>query len=148
MRIISILILLISLYSCILSEDIPESFDARVKWPNCVPKIQNQEGCGACYAFSISTAFSMRYCIRNNLPKIINFSAQNLLNCLGFGCTGGFPDEVWNYLYYNGITTEKCLSYKGGTRSCNSKCDSKNVKFDKYYAAGEFKTKINILIIY
>ena len=139
MRIIPILILLISLYSCILSEDIPESFDARVKWPNCIPKIQNQGGCGACYAFSISTAFSMRYCIRNNLPKIINFSAQNLLNCLGFGCTGGFPTEVWNYLYYNGITTEKCLSYKGGTRSCNSKCDSKNVKFDKYYAAGEFK---------
>ena len=103
MRIIPILILLISLYSCILSEDIPESFDARVKWPNCIPKIQNQGGCGACYAFSISTAFSMRYCIRNNLPKIINFSAQNLLNCLGFGCTGGFPDEVWNYLYYNGI---------------------------------------------
>ena len=57
MRIISILILLISLYSCILSEDIPESFDARVKWPNCVPKIQNQGGCGACYAFSISTVF-------------------------------------------------------------------------------------------
>ena len=80
----------------------------------------------------------MRYCIRNNLSKIINFSAQNLINCLS-GCIGDFPDVTWNYLHENGITTEKCLSYKGGTRSCNSKCDSNNVKFDKYYAAGEFK---------
>ena len=137
MRIISILILLISLYSCILSDDIPESFDARVKWPNCVPKIQNQGGCGACYAFSVSTAFSMRYCIRNNLSKIINFSAQNLINCLS-GCIGDFPDVTWNYLHENGITTEKCLSYKQGRRSCNLKCDWNNVIFDKYYAG---KTK-------
>ena len=137
MRIISILILLISLYSCILSDDIPESFDARVKWPNCVPKIQNQGGCGACYAFSVSTAFSMRYCIRNNLSKIINFSAQNLINCLS-GCIGDFPDVTWNYLHENGITTEKCLSYKQGRRSCNLKCDLNNVIFDTYYAG---KTK-------
>ena len=131
MRIISILILLISLYSCILSDDIPESFDARVKWPNCVPKIQNQGGCGDCYAFSVSTAFSMRYCIRNNLPEIIYFSAQNLVNCLS-GCKGEFPDVSWNFLNSSGITTEECLSYKGTQRDCNSKCDSNNVKFNKY----------------
>ena len=150
MRIISILILLISLYSCILSDDIPESFDARVKWPNCVPKIQNQGGCGACYAFSVSTAFSMRYCIRNNLSKIINFSAQNLINCLS-GCIGDFPDVTWNYLNSSGITTEECLSYRGTKCNCNSKCDSNSVKFNKYYAGetkfieGEMEIKKEIL---
>ena len=72
MGLILIYILLISLFLCIISDDIPESFDSRVNWPNCVPEIYDQGSCGACYAFSISTAFSMRYCIRNKLSKIIN----------------------------------------------------------------------------
>ena len=51
----------------------------------------------------------MRYCIRHNLPKIINFSAQNLVNCLS-GCIGEFPTDSWIYLHTHGITTEECLS--------------------------------------
>ena len=137
MRIILNFILLISLFLCIISDYIPKFFDSRIKWPNCVPKIYNQGSCGACYAVSVATAFSMRYCIRNNLPKIINFSAQNLVNCLG-GCQGELPDTTWGFLNSRGITTEKCLSYKGTKRDCNSKCDSNNVKFNKYYA-GETK---------
>ena len=137
MGLILIYILLISLFLCIISDDIPEFFDSRKMWPNCVPKIYNQGSCGACYAVSAATAFSMRYCIRNKLSKIINFSAQNLVNCLG-GCEGDFPDDTWDFIYKRGITTEKCLSYKGTKRDCNSKCDSNNVKFNKYYA-GETK---------
>ena len=133
MRIILNLILLISLFLYIISDDIPESFDCRVKWPNCVPKVYNQGNCGSCYAFSVATTFSMRYCIRNKLPKIKYFSAQNLVNCLS-GCIGEFPTDSWIYLHTHGITTEECLSYKGSRRNCNSKCDSNNVKFNKYYA--------------
>ena len=128
---------LINLFLYIISDDIPESFDSRVKWPNCVSKVYNQGSCGACYAFSVATAFSMRYCIRNNLSEIINFSAQNLVDCLG-GCQGEYPTDTWNYLNKSGITTEKCLSYKRTQGKCESKCDSNNVKFNRYYA-GESK---------
>ena len=119
------------------SELIPDSFDSRQKWPNCVPKIYDQGSCGACYAMSVSTAFSMRYCIRNELSEIIYFSPQNLINCLS-GCKGEFPDVTWDYLNNNGISTEKCISYKGNSNRCNIECDSKNDKFNKYYAG---KTK-------
>ena len=115
------------------SELIPESFDSRQKWPNCIPKIQDQGACGACYAFSISTAFSMRYCIRNELSQIINFSPQNLVNCLS-GCKGEFPDVVWSYINNNGITTENCLSYKGYENNCVIKCDKNDIPFNKYYS--------------
>ena len=138
MRIILIFILLISLFLCIISDDIPEFFDCRIKWPKCVPKIYNQGSCGSCYAFSVATAFSMRYCIRNNLPEIIYFSAQNLVNCLS-GCKGEYPDVTWIYLNKNGITREECFSYKGTSCNCISKCESNNVKFNKYYA-GEQKS--------
>ena len=79
----------------------------------------------------------MRYCIRNELSEIINFSPQNMINCLS-GCKGEFPDIAWNYLNTSGITTEKCLAYKGYGNSCNLKCDSNSIKFDKYFAG---KTK-------
>jgi len=138
MRIILIFRLLISLFLCIISDDIPEFFDCRIKWPKCVPKIYNQGSCGSCYAFSVATAFSMRYCIRNNLPEIIYFSAQNLVNCLS-GCKGEYPDVTWIYLNKNGITREECFSYKGTSCNCISKCESNNVKFNKYYA-GEQKS--------
>ena len=119
------------------SEIIPESFDSRIKWPNCIPKIYDQGNCGACYAFSVSTAFSTRFCIRNELQEIINFSPQNLVNCLS-GCIGEFPDVAWNYLNTNGITNENCLSYRGYSNNCVMKCDNKNNNFDKYFA-GETK---------
>ena len=129
-----------SLLLIISNEDlksIPDNFDVRQKWSNCIPKIYDQGSCGACYAFSISTAFSMRYFIRNELNTIINFSAQNLVNCLS-GCQGEFPDIVWNYLNENGIVTEKCLSYKGKMINCINKCEHDSDKFNKYYAG---KTK-------
>ena len=119
------------------SELIPDSFDSREKWPSCIPKIYDQGSCGACYAFSVSTAFSMRYCIRNGLSEIVNFSPQSLVNCLS-GCKGEFPDVTWEYLNSTGITTDKCLSYKGREESCVLKCDSNNNIFNKYYAG---KTK-------
>ena len=136
-----ILIILINFFISISSEDItrliPESFDSREKWKNCIPKIYDQGSCGACYAISVSTAFSMRYCIRNELSEIINFSPQNLINCLS-GCKGEFPDIAWNYLNNSGITTDNCLSYKGYGNTCDLKCDYSNIKYNKYYAG---KTK-------
>ena len=56
------IIIFINLFILILSNDeteiIPEFFDCRIKWPKCIPKISDQGSCGACYAMSVSTAFS------------------------------------------------------------------------------------------
>ena len=82
---------------------------------------------------STAAAFSMRFCIKNNISQIIDFSPQNLINCLS-GCQGEFPDIVWEYINENGITTDKCLSYKNGANRCDTKCDSNNDNFNKYYS--------------
>ena len=133
MKYFSLILILINLILSSLNEIIPDSFDSREKWPNCISKINNQGNCGACYAFSVSEAFSMRYCIRNNLTKIINFSAQNLINCLS-GCQGEFPDVAWDYIKKNGITSNDCLSYKNRQNNCNLNCDSSNIQFKKYFS--------------
>ena len=130
--IILILYIVISNFS-ISSQEIPEFFDSRERWPNCISKIYDQKTCGACYAMSTAAAFSMRFCIKNNISQIIDFSPQNLINCLS-GCQGEFPDIVWEYINENGITTDKCLSYKNGANRCDTKCDSNNDTFNKYYS--------------
>ena len=89
--------------------EIPDFFDSRKEWPNCIPKVYDQGTCGSCYAISTATTFSTRFCIKNILSQIINFYPQNLVNCLN-GCSGEFPDVVWEYIKTNGITTEKCQS--------------------------------------
>jgi hypothetical protein len=53
----SLIIILINLILSSLNETIPDSFDSREKWPNCISKINNQGNCAACYAFSVSEAF-------------------------------------------------------------------------------------------
>jgi len=137
------IILLCNIYSIVSQADvgnnqnIPESFDSREKWPTCVSKIYDQGSCGSCYAVSVATAFSMRYCIKKGLREIIEFSPQNLVNCLN-GCEGEFPDVVWDYVKTNGITTDECLPYKGRRNSCTNKCDNGNQKYKKYYS-GEVK---------
>ena len=137
MRKIFITLILINsvvfIFSEIDTQEIPDNFDVRNKWPNCVSKIYDQRSCGACYAFSAAAAFSMRFCIKNNLAEIINFSPQNLVNCLS-GCKGEFPDIVWNYMNEFGITTDECISYKNSQKSCSLNCDYKTNKFIKYHS--------------
>ena len=43
--------------------DIPESFDAREEWPDCIHPIRNQGHCGSCWAFAGSEVLSDRFCI-------------------------------------------------------------------------------------
>ena len=115
-------------------KEIPLYFDSRIKWPNCIDSIKDQSTCGACYAISASSAFSMRYCIRNNL----NFSSQHLINCLN-GCKGEFSDVVWNYLNKNGIPNEECEPYKNKQLKCLiNKCENNN-KNIKFFKSGKIK---------
>jgi C1A family cysteine protease len=45
---------------------IPESFDARTVWPNCIHPILNQGSCDGCWAFGTTSTFTDRICIASN----------------------------------------------------------------------------------
>ena len=42
---------------------LPETFDAREQWPNCIHPIRDRGRCGDDYAFGASEVFSDRLCI-------------------------------------------------------------------------------------
>uniref|UniRef100_A0A915NIW0 Peptidase C1A papain C-terminal domain-containing protein n=1 Tax=Meloidogyne floridensis TaxID=298350 RepID=A0A915NIW0_9BILA len=91
-------------------------FDARKEWPGCKPIIdyvQNQGYCGSCWAHSVASAYTDRYCIEKAKKKVsipnnatFTFSAYDLLSCSKEkGCDGGLEKDAWKWIEKNGICT-------------------------------------------
>jgi len=112
-----------------LTSSVPESFDSRTQWPECITPIRNQEHCGSCWAFSAATALSDRHCIASNGKTKVVLSPQFMVSCdkKNMACQGGMLDKTWNFLETTGTVSDKCMGYKSGdgknVPTCPSKCD-------------------------
>uniref|UniRef100_A0A915MG44 Peptidase C1A papain C-terminal domain-containing protein n=1 Tax=Meloidogyne javanica TaxID=6303 RepID=A0A915MG44_MELJA len=91
-------------------------FDARKEWPGCKPIIdyvQNQGYCGSCWAHSVASCYTDRYCIERAKKRVstpnnatYTFSAFDLLSCSkAKGCDGGLEKDAWKWIETNGICT-------------------------------------------
>jgi len=89
---------------------LPDTFDARVQWPNCpsIKEVRDQGDCGSCWAFGAVEAMSDRICIHSNGKANSHISAEDLLSCCsicGMGCNGGYPRAAWTYFRSTGLVT-------------------------------------------
>mmetsp|Transcript_5055 Transcript_5055/g.7630 ORF Transcript_5055/g.7630 Transcript_5055/m.7630 type:complete len:303 (+) Transcript_5055:26-934(+) len=105
---------------------VPDNFDSRKKWPNCIHPILNQGQCGSCWAFGAAEALSDRFCIDSNGNDNVVLSPQYLVNCDtgSYGCDGGFPDQAWQFMTNYGIASMGCVSYHAKDGQCPSHCDN------------------------
>jgi len=97
--------------------DVPDNFDARKQWPNCIHPIRDQQHCGSCWAFAASEAISDRFCIASNGNVNVVLSPQYLVSCnnvLNHGCNGGVPLFSWWFIARQGLVTDDCLPYQSG----------------------------------
>jgi cathepsin B len=121
-------------------DNLPEAFDSRTQWPDCITPIRNQEHCGSCWAFSGVTALSDRMCIASSGKIKVILSPQYLVSCdkVDKACQGGMLDETWNFLETQGTVTDSCFSYKSGdgkiVPDCPSQCDKSSEKLVSYKA--------------
>ncbi|XP_077553025.1 cathepsin B-like [Haemaphysalis longicornis] len=102
--------------------DLPESFDARKKWPHCgsVRLIHDQSSCGSCWAFGAAEAMSDRLCIHTGGKVQVNISAEDLLSCCptcGYGCNGGFPPAAWQFYKDRGLVSGGLYGTDDGCRT-------------------------------
>ena len=123
--------------------DLPESFDAREQWPNCIHPIRNQGKCGSCWAFAASEVLSDRFCIASEGKIDVVLSPEDMVSCDYFdhGCNGGNPVLSWVYLKYFGIVSDACKPYvsaEGKVDKCQfftHSCRADGVEYKKYKAA-------------
>eukprot|EP01084_Bolivina_argentea_P224344 379394_1 len=82
--------------------------------------------CGACWAMASTSAFNDRVMImnKNSYPEW-DVSPQVLLDCdmKDDGCHGGDPDNAYEYMRTDGITSETCAPYEAVGHDTGRKCD-------------------------
>ncbi|KAF8564579.1 hypothetical protein P879_07808 [Paragonimus westermani] len=120
---------------------LPESFDAREKWPNCttIGEIRDQSNCGSCWAFGAVEAMSDRLCIHSFGRVNVELSARDLLSCCnecGDGCQGGWPGMAFDYWKNVGIVTGGSMEQPSGCQpypfpSCTHRGKGKRPKCPK-----------------
>lgn len=89
---------------------IPDNFDSRTNWPNCmsIQEVRDQGSCGSCWAFGAVEAMTDRICIASQGKNNFHISAEDLVDCCsscGFGCDGGYPESAWEYFMRTGLVT-------------------------------------------
>jgi cathepsin B len=121
------------------NDGLPETFDSRTQWPNCVHQIRDQQSCGSCWAFAASEVLSDRFCIATKGATNVVLSPQDLVSCdsQDYGCQGGYVDKSWDYIRDTGIVSDECLPYTSGdgdsgTCPFNSSKKCKKGTFKKY----------------
>ncbi|GAV08897.1 hypothetical protein RvY_18523 [Ramazzottius varieornatus] len=118
-------------------KNIPKSFDARTRWPNCpsISEIRDQGSCGSCWALSTAEVATDRICIASNGNKQTHISAEDLLSCCTFscgsGCGGGYPDSAWDYYVSTGIVS-------GGNFNSNEGCRPYTLPTCEHHVIGPF----------
>lgn len=106
-------------------EALPESFDARLKWPGKLQPIKDQGDCASSWAVSTAAVASDRLAIESDGAMTEELSAQHMLSCDTDGqdgCTGGKVDRAWFFLRKFGVVTDACYPYNSGTTRVKDAC--------------------------
>ncbi|XP_015771847.1 PREDICTED: cathepsin B-like [Acropora digitifera] len=93
---------------------LPDSFDARKKWPNCksINETRDQGSCGSCWAFGAVEAMTDRICIHSGGRLTPHISAEDLLSCCD-QCGMGFSNLLCSTGYNVSYSDDKKYGKSG-----------------------------------
>jgi len=121
------------------SMSLPNFFDSREQWGNCIQPVRDQGSCGGCWAFATSESLGDRICIATKNSTNVVLSVEELISCNDFGlegCIGGDPFTAFIYTSLIGLPSDECYPYcssNGTTGICRSSCTN-NLPWVKYYS--------------
>ncbi|KAH7827296.1 putative cathepsin B [Monocercomonoides exilis] len=124
-------------------EDLPESFDPRIKYPECstIGRIYEQGKCGCCWAFCTGEAAQDRFCMQTHGLVQLHLSFEYITACekKSLGCKGGYTSEALELMKREGIVSEDCMRYQAGTcvedvcpnPKCQRQCSNPNISYNE-----------------
>jgi cathepsin B len=140
------------------ANNLPEHFDSREQWPDCIHPIRDQGHCGSCWAHAASEVLSDRFCIASNGSVNVVLSPQDMVSCdlMDHGCKGGILTISWTYLKFFGIVSDACKPYVSGNgqvpscplfkKECENGETYKKFKASTFYGISSIEAiKTNIL---
>lgn len=106
---------------------LPDNFDARDKFTDCIHPIRDQKNCGSCWAFAAAEALSDNLCVLGKTTLVL--SPQELVSCdkACNGCNGGTLPGAWDYMHSTGLPSDACepyTAYNGTVDACPAACPS------------------------
>jgi len=102
--------------------ELPESYDWREKYPQCVQPVRDigpKFNCSSSYIFASLGVAEDRICMGSN--NTVQLSAQEILDCDDnqFGCDGGYGNKVLTWGKKKGFIAEECHNdYSGKANEC------------------------------
>ena len=118
----------------LVSDALPENFDAREKWKHCIHPIRHQGKCASCWAHGSTEALSDRFCIEGH---DVILSPQDLVSCdhTSHACSGGSIGSAYTYMEHSGVVTDSCFPYVSADfhiPACPTKCPASGVAWVKH----------------
>ncbi|CAI9103544.1 OLC1v1002047C1 [Oldenlandia corymbosa var. corymbosa] len=115
-----------------MTDQLPASVDWRSKGAVTSVKDQTSPACGGCWAFGTIAALEGLVQIRKK--KLVELSVQELIDCVeGSSCRGGYPDDAYEYILENQISSEEFYSYVGFKHTyCANAITKREAKIDQY----------------
>lgn len=136
---------------------VPETYDWRTKYPECVQPVLNigvVANCSASYAYTTLSVAEDRICMK--AKEKVRLSTQEIIDCDGLsnGCDGGYVNKVLAFGAKHGFNPEECYETAEKRQTCeedhfeNNQCRMDDQVFkvhDHCIAAGEENIKREII---
>lgn len=108
-----------------------KAFDWRRE--GAVTPARHQYDCGSCFIFASVAAFETQFSRKTG--HLINLSEQSLLDCADkLSCNGGDPNDVMEFVLYNGVAEEKdYFAYGFEKEECRFEPDKEAFKISAYF---------------
>ena len=109
---------------------VPDAWDSRDITSNMASckayEVQNQGGCGSCYAFASAAALGARMCKSYPDHGNVIFSPQEMIDCTN-GCNGGNPYSVFMNSQTLPVVENWCDAYEARKDVCGGFCSNGNI---------------------